>query len=167
MCEPQVDPWLVLRTRSRHEKVVESILRQKQINAYLPKHKVIRRWKNTKQVVEMPLFPGYLFVQPQMNQYEGIHYIRGSCGLVRSCGMPAMMSTKDLEAVKVLVESGAMLTVDQGLIPGKRVKIIGGPFMGIEGELVRLKSQEHLVINVQLVGSSVCVEVDRDAISAL
>jgi len=167
MSEHHDDPWLVMRTRSRHEYVVESVLRQKQINTYLPRHKVIRHWKYTKRAVGMPLFPGYVFVQPQMNKYAGMRYIRGSCGLVRSCGEPAKMSEKDLEAVKVLVDSSALLTVDPVLILGKRVKIIAGPFMGVEGELIQLKSKELLAINVQLVGSSVRVQVNSEAVVAL
>jgi transcription antitermination factor NusG len=167
MSKPQANPWLVLRTRSRHENAVESVLRQKGINAYLPKHKVIRRWRSSKRVLEMPLFPGYVFVQPQVDHYESIRYIRGSCGFVTACGKPARMPEKDLEAVKMLVYSGAVLTVDSELIPGKRVKIVAGPFMGLEGELIRLKSKEFLVINVDLANSSVRVQVDRKVISVL
>lgn len=77
------------------------------------------------------------------------------------------MPEQDMVAIRALVDSGAALTVDSELVPGERVKIIAGPFMGVEGELVRVKSQDLLVINAHLVGSSVRVEVDREAISVL
>jgi len=77
------------------------------------------------------------------------------------------MSEKDVGAVKMLVDSGAGLTVDTGLVAGQRVKIIAGPLMGVEGELIRVKNQRLLVINVDLVSRSIRVEVDRDAISVL
>ncbi len=41
--QSQIDPWLVLRTRSHQENTVELCLRQKQITAYLPKHHAPRR----------------------------------------------------------------------------------------------------------------------------
>lgn len=170
MSEPRLigDPWLVLRTRSRHEHAVESVLEQKRITAYLPKRKVVRCANGRKRVVEMPLFPGYVFVQPRADQYEGMRFIRGSCGLVLADrSRPATVPERDLEAVKMLVASGAELTVDPELVTGRRVKIVDGPFMGVEGELVLVKNQEHLVINVDMVGSSVRVEVDRKAISLL
>lgn len=167
MTEPRIDPWLVLRTRSRHESAVETSLQQKRINAYLPKRHVVRRWKGRKRVVELPLFPGYVFVQPSVDQYENIRYIRGSCGLVLLGSKPAAMPERDLEAVKMLVGSGAELEVNPKLIPGQRVKVIAGPFAGIQGELFRIKSQEHLVINAHLLGSSVSVVVDSDMITAL
>jgi len=165
--ECRVDPWLVLRTRSRHENVVESVLQQKQVVTYLPKREVVRSWQGRKRVVEMPLFPGYVFVRPRANQYEGMRYIRGSCGLVLSSGKPATMPQKDLDAVKMLVDSGAAFTVDPELVAGTRVEIVSGPLMGVEGELVRVKNLQLLVINVNVVGSSVRVEVDRDAIAIL
>jgi len=159
---------MVLRTRSRHESVVEFMLQQKQIVAYLPKLKVVRRRQSQNRAVEMPLFPGYVFVRPRADQYEGMRYVRGSCGLVLAGdSKPATMSEKDVGAVKRLVDSGADLTVDAGLVAGQRVRIIAGPLMGMEGELIRVKNQQLLVINVDLVGRSVRVEVDRDAISPL
>jgi transcription antitermination factor NusG len=161
------DPWLVLRTRSRHESVVEKDLRQRRINAYLPKRTVIRRWRDRKSIVQLPLFPGYVFVQPRLDQYENIRYIRGSCGFVLSGNKPAPMPERDLEAVRILVGSGAALSVNPGLIPGRRVEVRSGPFMGIQGELVRVKSQERLVINAHLLSSSVSVEVDTDSIVLL
>src|SRR4051812_6977852 len=43
MFETASHPWVVLRTRSHQENIVEGHLRQKQINAFLPKHKQVRR----------------------------------------------------------------------------------------------------------------------------
>lgn len=167
MNEQQVEPWLVLRTRSRHENTVEMSLQLKRINAYLPKRKVIRRWKDQKRVVELPLFPGYVFVQPRADQYENIRYIRGSCGLVLAGNQPATMPEKDLEAVKILVDSGADLAVDGKLIPGQRVRVIAGPFAGAEGEMVRMKTRDRLIINAHLLGSSVSVEVETEMVAPL
>ena len=165
--ESQRDPWLVLRTRSQHENIVERSLRQKQINAYLPKHRVVRRWKDRRMTLEMPLFPGYVFVQPRADQFENIRYVRGSCGLILRGNEPAPMPDKELQAVRILVGSGAELAVNPQLIPGQQVEVIAGPFMGIKGELIRVKSQDRLVINAYLVSSSVSVEVDSDKISIL
>lgn len=166
--ERGVEPWLVLRTKSRHENVVETILQQKHIDAYLPKRKVVRHWRNRKRAAEMPLFPGYVFVRPRADQYEGLRYIRGSCGFVLGAdSKPATLPESDVKAVKTLVESDAALTVDAQLVAGQRVKVISGPLMGVEGELVWVKNQGLLVINVELVGSSVRVEVGREIIEAL
>jgi transcription antitermination factor NusG len=72
-----------------------------------------------------------------------------------------------LEAVRILVRSGAELAVNPKLTPGRRVEVIAGPFMGVQGELIRVKSQDRLVINAYLVSSSVSVEVDSNKIVVL
>lgn len=167
MMEARADPWLVLRTRSRHESTVESDLQQRRITAYLPKRNVTKRWRDRKAVVQMPLFPGYVFVQPSEDQYENMRYIRGSCGLVLFGSRPAAMPERDLEAVRILVNSGAALAANPRIIPGQRVAVVAGPFMGIQGELARVKNQERLVINAHLLSSSVSVEVDTDTIELL
>lgn len=167
MKELGIDPWLVLRTRSRHESAVESDLRERRITAYLPRRNEVRRLKDRKIVTQTPLFPGYVFVRPRVDQYEKIRCIRGSCGLVLAGSKPAAMPERDLEAVRILVRSGAALVVNRRLVPGRRVEVRAGPFMGIQGELVRVKSQERLVINARLLSSSVSVEVDASSVAAL
>jgi transcription antitermination factor NusG len=161
------NPWLVLRTKNRHESVVESVLQQKQVPTYLPKRAVVRSWQGHKRKIEVPLFPGYVFVRPSASQYEGMRYIRGSCGFVLASGRPAALPERDLDAVKMLVDSGADLTVDPELVAGTRVKIASGALTGLHGELVRIKNQQVLVVNVDLVGSSVRVELDRGVVEAL
>lgn len=165
--EPQHDPWLVLRTRSHHENIVERSLQQKEINTYLPRHRVVRRRKVRRTTLEVPLFPGYVFVQPRPDQLEKIRCVRGSCGLVVRGSKPAAMPQKELEAVRILARSGADLAVNPTFIPGQRVEVIAGPFMGAQGELVRVMSRDRLVINAYLVSSSVSVEVDSAEIAIL
>jgi transcription antitermination factor NusG len=165
--QPQIDPWLVLRTRSHQENVVEIDLQRRRINAYLPKCPVLRKWNDRKQIVQVPLFPGYVFVQPRVDQFENIRYIRGSCGLIFVGDKPAAVPEKDMEAINILVHSGATLVVNPQLIPGQRVEVIAGPFKGVQGELVRIKSADRLVINAPLLSSSVSVEVDAHNVSAL
>jgi len=161
------NPWLVLRTRNRHEMAVESVLQQKQVPTYLPKRAVVRSCQGRKRKIEVPLFPGYVFVRPSASQYEGMRYIRGSCGFVLASGRPAALPEKDLDAVKMLVDSGADFTVDPELVAGTRVQIVSGALTGLHGELVRIKNQEVLVVNVDVVGSSVRVELDRSAIEVV
>ena len=165
--EPQRDPWLVLRTRSNHENIVERSLQQKEINSYLPRHRVVRRSKESKTTLEVPLFPGYVFVRPRLDQLEKLRCVRGACGFVVRGSKPAAMPQQELDAVRILAGSGAYLAVNPTLIPGQRVEVIAGPFMGVQGELIRVKSRNRLVINASLVSSSVSVEVDCGEIAIL
>jgi transcription antitermination factor NusG len=161
------DHWYVLRTKSQHENIVESSLEQKCINVFLPRRKVVRRLRNRTRVLNTALFPGYVFVQPRIEQYESIHYIPGSCGLVYAGDKPAPVPESQLEAVKILVQSEAMLTVNPQLFAGQKVEVVAGPLTGVQGELIRVKNQQRLVINAHLLNSSVSVEVDVHEIRVL
>jgi hypothetical protein len=46
-------PWLVLRTRSHHENIVERSLQQKEIDKYQPRHRVVRRGKDRRTTLEL------------------------------------------------------------------------------------------------------------------
>lgn len=154
------DPWLVLRTRSRQENVVQDFLRQKDIRLFLPKRYEVRRWQDRTKLLEAVLFPGYVFVQPRLEQVSILRYVRGSCGLLMCGDKLATISQRDLDAIKIMVHSGEPLDVVPELVCGQRVEVIAGPFLHAQGEFVRMKSQHRLVINAHLIGKSISVEID-------
>ena len=167
MKETDVHPWLVLRTKSRQENIVENSLKKKQINVFLPKHRQIRIRKDRRKILELPLFSGYIFVQPEPSQFEHLRCIPGSCGLVLTGSEPAKMPESDLESIRIMISSGAMLSVHEELIPGKKVEVLSGPFKGVQGELVQIRNKRRLLINAHVLGKSVDVEIDPDQINVL
>jgi transcription antitermination factor NusG len=54
--------WYAVYTVVRHEKVVNQALTQKGVETFLPLRSVLSRWKDRKKRLQLPLFPGYLFV---------------------------------------------------------------------------------------------------------
>ena len=55
--------WYLLRTRSRQEKIIVGDLEARGILHYLPLVTAVRYYGNKKAVVELPLFPGYVFLR--------------------------------------------------------------------------------------------------------
>jgi transcription antitermination factor NusG len=157
-------PWLVLRTRSRQERIVEASLQHKRIDAYLPRRLVAKRSRGERRLIETVLFPGYVFVRPLVEQYETMRYVRGSCGLVLAGEKPAAMKATEVEAVRLLAESGEPLEVDTRLAPGCAVTVVAGPFEGARGEFVRVHNRGRLVINVKLINCSIRVDVDPEMV---
>jgi hypothetical protein len=54
-------PWFALRVKSRTEKVVATIARNKGYEEFLPLYQCRRKWSDRFKSVELPLFPGYVF----------------------------------------------------------------------------------------------------------
>src|SRR5438128_11922444 len=66
--------WHAIYTCSRHEKSVSRQLRAKQIDCFLPLYRSVRRWKDRRKELELPLFPGYWFVHvDDENRLPGLH----------------------------------------------------------------------------------------------
>lgn len=160
MQESAGNAWLVLRTKSRREKLVESFLHQRGVTAFLPRRSEIRKWHDRTKVLDTVLFPGYVFVQPHPHQFDILRHVHGSCGLLISGGAPSRIPDRDLEAVRIMVGSGEPLSVDMGLVRGQQVEVIAGPFVGAQGEFVRVKNEQRLIINACVIGHSVSVEID-------
>src|SRR3989442_15157210 len=55
--------WYVAYTLPRHEKAVASRLTNQKVESYLPLYSAVRSWKHRRVEVELPLFPGYVFVR--------------------------------------------------------------------------------------------------------
>ena len=151
--------WLVLRTHCRHEKVVEICLSERKIPCYLPKKTETRQWHDRKKTLEAPIFPGYIFVQPEIGLYQELNYIRGSCGLVAFNNRPAVIQDREIERIRRVAFSGKRLETHPELIIGEKVVILSGPLKGLDGELVRIKNHHRLIINANILGQSVSLEI--------
>ena len=55
--------WYAVMTRPRHEKKVAKELEQNSVVSFLPLASEVRRWSDRQKKVELPLFPGYVFVR--------------------------------------------------------------------------------------------------------
>src|SRR5437016_13905674 len=55
--------WYARYTRSRHEQVVRNQLKDKGIQNFLPLYMKVSQWKDRRKEINIPLFPGYLFVK--------------------------------------------------------------------------------------------------------
>src|SRR5712671_5761651 len=55
--------WYAAYTCAQHEKRVAAELRMREVEHFLPLYSSVRRWKDRRVQLELPLFPGYVFVR--------------------------------------------------------------------------------------------------------
>jgi transcription termination/antitermination protein NusG len=159
--------WYALYVKSRHEYVTQGELVQKGIDTFLPSVKKLRQWKDRKKFVDFPLFPGYLFVYMFESSEEYINVLR-TRGVVRllSTGMnrPTPVSSEEINTLKLLIESGQHLDVYPHLKEGNPVRIRRGPLSGAVGIINNRVDQSIFVVNVDILGRSVGVNIYADDI---
>ena len=154
--------WYAAYIAPRHEKKVAEQLRDRSIETLLPLYETMRRWKNGRHKVQLPLFPGYVFVRIPLAERLKVLKLPSVVRLVGFNGQPLPLSDGEVEAVQTCLSRGSKLAPHPFLAVGRRVRVIRGPLEGLEGIVVRKKSQYRFVISLELIQRSVSVEVEQD-----
>jgi transcription antitermination factor NusG len=164
-------PYHVVWTHSRCEQLVCDQLAAKGFHPFLPRIDVWSRARNRRLVVSTPLFPGYLFLQDDLDKAAHVEArkCRGlACILGDGWDRPATVPAEEIEAIRRLVDSGVPALHHPYLREGRRVRILSGPLAELEGILVKLRPEKGVVVlSVNLLQRSVAVEVDGTQVSPL
>jgi transcription antitermination factor NusG len=157
-------PWLALYTTPRHEKHVSEMLAQRQIEAFLPLYRTTRRWKKSRPVVlELPLFPTYVFVRIARDTRSAVLGMPGVLSIVGSGRESWPIPDSEIEAIRLGLQM-RKLEPHPYLAVGERVRIKSGVMTDQEGVLVRRKNAFRVVLSLDAIMRSIAVEVDADDI---
>lgn len=158
---PQSDrQWYAAYTCSRHEKSVASQLAEKEIDCFLPLYQTAHRWKDRFQEVELPLFPGYVFVRIHLKDRVRVLQSSGVVRFVSFNGAPAPLNAVEIENLRSSLSSGINAEPHPYLALGRRVRVIRGALAGMEGVIQRRKDRFRIVISVDLIMRSLAAEVN-------
>lgn len=166
-CKLDPLPWYAVQTRARHEKAVSNYLRLQGVEEFLPLYKSRREWSDRIQVVELPLFGGYIFCRLGASALASV---RGTPGVLHVLGYgttPAEVPEGEIAAIRRLLGSGAQALPCPYLKEGMTVRIRSGALKGLEGRLERIKNRCRLVLSVHLLQRSVALEVEPESIEVL
>lgn len=153
--------WYAAHTNPRHERTVQQLMEAYRIECFLPLYKSVRRWKDRRKELELPLFPGYIFVRfPLKDRLEALR-IPGVVQLVSFQGKPASLPDAEIETLRVGLTRTTGFEPHPYLIIGRKVRVRSGPFFGMEGILIRRKEKFRVVLSIHLIQRSVAVEVDE------
>lgn len=126
-------PWFALRVKSRTEKVVATIARNKGFEEFLPLYKCRRRWSDRFKSVEMPLFPGYVFCRLNPEFRLPLLTIPGVMSFVGIGRAPMPIDDAEITAIQTAVGAGLVAEPHPFLEVGQRVRLAEGPLAGLEG----------------------------------
>jgi transcription antitermination factor NusG len=154
------DPrWYALYTCPRHEKVVQQQLSTRSFESYLPLYKSVRRWNDRTALLELPLFPGYLFVRIQLSARLRVLTVPGVVSIVSFRGQPAFLTDGEIQTIQTSVAARAAEPYPY-LAEGNCIRIANGPLRGLVGVVVRRKGKLRAVVSIHSIMQSFAVEVD-------
>jgi transcription antitermination factor NusG len=154
--------WFAAYTCARHEKSVVQHFEARAVEHFLPLYTSLRRWQNRKVQLELPLFPGYVFVRIALGVKLRVLEVPGVVRLVGFNGQPYPLEEREIESLRKGVMSASRIEPYPylNLSVGSRVRIKSGPLAGVQGKLVRRKNSYRVVLSLDLIARAASVEVD-------
>jgi transcription antitermination factor NusG len=159
--------WYAAYTSPRHEKKVALQMDGNQIQHFLPLYASLRRWKDRRKQLDLPLFPGYIFVRMALKDRLQVLQLPGVVQLISFGGKPAVLPDAEIEALTKGLAGGCQVQPHPYLKVGRRVRVHSGPMSGVEGILIRRKEKFRVVLSIHLIQRSVAVEVDENEVEPI
>jgi len=166
---PDGKRWHVVYTRSRAEKKVYADLKTIDIECFLPLKKQLRQWKDRKKWVDVPLITGYCFVHIDKSEFEKVLQTENVVSYVAFEKKAAIIPDVQIEYLqKMMMQSEFEILVSRdNFKPGKKVEIIAGPLIGLQGELVEEQGKHHFVLRINAINTVFMAVVPIENLTAL
>ena len=117
MTDKLSDAWYVLHTKSRFENVVHEGLLKKNLDVFLPKIKVQSRRRDRRLMIQVPLFPGYLFVRTDLRPERHLEIVK-TVGAVRLIGTkdgPVPVPDETVASLEIMIPTPAIRNERSGM----------------------------------------------------
>jgi transcription antitermination factor NusG len=156
--ESSVRRWWALHTKPRQEKAVARSILAFRIPFYLPLVRKRTSYRGQQLVSHVPLFAGYVFVFS--SEEERVRAL-----LTHRIAQALWVEDQDrlqfdLRQFRQLILSDAPLTVEARLKPGNTVRVLRGPFSGLEGVVLKRRGQTRLLVALNFLQRGASVEID-------
>jgi transcription antitermination factor NusG len=152
--------WYAAYTCAQHEKRVAEQLAKREVESFMPLYSSVRRWKDRRVRLTLPLFPGYVFVRLTLQDRLRVLQIPSVVRLIGFGGLPTAMPEEEVEILRSGLADQLHAEPHPLLSVGRRVRIVRGPLAGLEGILRCKKNNFRLVVSVELIQRAFAVDVD-------
>jgi transcription antitermination factor NusG len=152
--------WYAVRVRGRSELVVAESLAAKDVECFLPSWEERRVYTDRVRRMTIAAFPGYLFCRIDLAERVRTLSTPGVQHLVGSERGPEAIDDDVVISLQKAFSRADRASLVSYLQAGDRIRVLDGPMAGATGILVRSKTQQRLVISVNVLERSIAVEVD-------
>lgn len=161
------EQWFAIYVRSHFERTVEQGLRGKGYEAFSPFYQTIRKRSGRTKILDLPLFPGYVFCFFNPHRRLPILTTPGIVNVLGPGNVPEPVKLSEICSIRTVAQCGQPVKPWPFLEEGHKVRIEAGPLSGTEGTLLRVKNQFKLVVSVTLLQRSIAVELDQEMVCPL
>ncbi|MFZ0942349.1 MAG: UpxY family transcription antiterminator [Syntrophobacteraceae bacterium] len=162
---PPDKEWYALYVQVNHEKEVAKRLEQKEVGCFLPLMETWSKRRDRRKKIQLPMFPGYVFVHVLLDSYVQLTVVKtpGALSLLHNSQGPLSIPPYQVENLRTIVNSIQPLEIHPYLRQGDWVHVVRGPLAGCIGILDRLDPKKgRLIVSVDIIKKSVSVELDLE-----
>jgi len=159
------EQWSVLYVKSRQEKALADELAAMGIRHFLPLIQHKRLYGKRKATVELPLFPGYLFLRGSVDEVYRADRTKRVSRII-----PVVNKVRlkwELQNIGFALAREATLDPYPFLVAGTRVGVRSGPLIGLEGVVEKRSKGDRLILQVDILGKANCVDIDGAELEVL
>jgi len=156
----QVPRWYAIYTRSRYEKKVSMEFEDRGLEHFLPLVPQLRNWKDRKKIVNMPIFPGYVFVNIKLSEKIRVLRANGVVRFIEFNGSPSPIPDAQIEDVRQLLKYPDRVETASYFNCGDSVEITAGPFSGIKGKIIHSRGKQRILVGIEIIQQAISVEID-------
>jgi transcriptional antiterminator NusG len=164
--------WYVVHTYSGHEnkarlslmdRVRQAGLNPKFGDILIPTDTVVELVKGQKRSTRRKFFPGYMFVQMDLDQ-ETFHLVKNTPKITGFLGgmNPQPIKETEIQSINTAITEGTTRSKPRiSYDEGDNVRVTEGPFANFAGVVVEVKSEKQkLRVNLSIFGRPTPVELD-------
>jgi transcription termination/antitermination protein NusG len=164
--------WYVVHTYSGHENKARLSLQErvKQMamenefgQILIPTESVLEMVKGQKRTTTRKFYPGYMFVQMELNE-RTYHLVKNTAKITGFLGgtNPTAVNEKDIAQINSQMSEGAQKPKPRiSFEEGENVRVIDGPFSNFAGIVDEVKAEKQKVkVRVSIFGRATAVELD-------
>ena len=142
--------WIVARYKINEIKRVESNLLNQEFDYYLPK--ITTRKINSDARVEV-LFPGYIFVNINIENYSALNYTIGIKNIIKFGDNISYISNEEINTMQMVEEISKKDPIASQIQIGQDAMIARGSFKGSIVKICSLPSNKRVGVLLSFLGS--------------
>jgi transcription antitermination factor NusG len=161
---PTEPRWFAIRTRSKSEKYVCSLLVRKGLNAYIPIQRLMKRYSRSTKMTEKPLINSYVFVKIVKTEYLRVLETEYVSGFVHFNRTLIAIPESEIDLLRrFTLEPGLDIQAFDGKLEiGDPVRISAGGMMGMEGRIVEMRGKKYFQVELSTLGKFFRIAVDKN-----
>ena len=157
--------WWVVHCKSRNEKALAWYMIHKKINYFLPISLNVRKSKGRTVRTLLPLFSGYIFFCGGEQQRLEVLRTNRAANIIEVQNQEQLVS--ELEAIEKALNAGFALQPWQKSFAGHSHRIISGPLVDTEGQIIHIDGKTYFVLTVGALGLATSLEITADMLEKL